>query len=290
MLIQEFAKFVRNTSLNLIDIWFSSDRDRSGGFRPGDLWFDKIREKIHTSSAIIVILTPNSLSSNWVLFESGVGAALADKKLMVLTHGLESITDLPGPLSFWQAHRIDKKESLREFCEKLFEIYEVKLDDLLFGTYSDAYLKASLSPKEIVAPEGDERSLNARSDLAALTEHFDKRFFEMASLLKLRSPYISYNIVVTSNFDRKVFEVEVMEEMSLQDLFNEIYLLVSEHVEPYTYMEKWILVNETTRIKMVVREVADSIPARFLFVPGSRWIATKLKSPYHPSESNSKHR
>lgn len=285
-LISEFARFLENTSLGLIKIWFSSDQHRSGGFSPGDLWFEKIREKMHSSSAIVVILTPNSVSSNWVLFESGVGAALADKKLMVLTHGLESTKDLPGPLSFWQSYRIDRKENLREFCAKLFEIYEIKLDDILFETYSSAYLKASVAPREIVALEQDQ----SRGDLAALTEHFDKRFFEIASQLKLRSPYISYNIRVTSNFDYKKYEVQVLEEMSLQDLINEVYTLISEYVDVYTYMEQWILVNETSGLKLAVLEVTNEIPARHVCGPGSHWIAEPLSYPYHPSENNSRRR
>src|SRR5262245_38194954 len=80
-LTTHFGRLLRNISLNLIAPWFSSDTDHAGGIHPGDMWFEKVREKMNSSSAIIALITQSSISSRWVFFESGFGAAIADKKL-----------------------------------------------------------------------------------------------------------------------------------------------------------------------------------------------------------------
>src|SRR4051812_1618154 len=121
-LTTRFGMLLRSISLDQIEPWFSSDSGYAGGFQPGDMWFEKIREKMSSSSAIIALLTERSISSRWVFFESGFGAAVADKKLILVTHGIASMANIPEPLSRWQAFRIDKLEGLREFCEKLLAI------------------------------------------------------------------------------------------------------------------------------------------------------------------------
>src|SRR3954470_11892313 len=88
-LSSQFGHLVRQISLGQIDLWFSSDGRPTGGLRPGDSWFQKIREKMQSSSQIISLVTPNSLTSEWVVFESGFGAGSAEEnKLAVITYGI----------------------------------------------------------------------------------------------------------------------------------------------------------------------------------------------------------
>ena len=56
MLTTHFSRLLRSISLNLIEPWFSSDSDHAGGIHPGDTWFEKIREKMNSSSAIIALI------------------------------------------------------------------------------------------------------------------------------------------------------------------------------------------------------------------------------------------
>jgi hypothetical protein len=277
------VNFLRNMSLNFIDIWFSSDHDRSGGFRPGDIWFDKIREKVQSSSAVATLLTPNSLASQWVFFESGIGAALSDKKLMIVTHNIASMADVPTPLAFWQAHRIDKVDSLREFCEKLFEIYEIKFDEFLFKIHSDIFFTSTKDSRALSVSA--EKTSDHVDDATRLIANFDKRFFEITSQLKLRSPYISFTIIVESEFDGYTYEIEITEESTVQDVLNDIYGVVSSFVEAWRYLEQWVLVNVATNRKAVIREISAEISAHALFKPNSRWRAIRLQSPYQPRDS-----
>jgi nucleoside 2-deoxyribosyltransferase len=48
----------------------------------------KINSELHKADEVIVILTPNSLDSKWLLFEMGVATSL-DKQLTPLVQGVE---------------------------------------------------------------------------------------------------------------------------------------------------------------------------------------------------------
>lgn len=273
-----FGLLLRRISLNLIEPWFSSD-NHVGGIHPGDMWFEKIREKMNSSSAIIAVITKNSLSSKWVFFESGFGAAIADAKLILVTHGIDTLADIPEPLSKWQAFRIDKAESLREFCEKLLNMYDISFDGGLFRNHSKTFLKATQTSKLIDSPEAV-----ANSD-SKLLEHFDRRFFELTSQLKVRSEYINYAVIIESSFDKERYVTEISEGHSVQDVLDDVWGLLEEHVAPYTYLQDWVLVHKRTNLRLVIREIAHAVPATAIFAPGSQWIAQELTSPYKPSDS-----
>jgi hypothetical protein len=284
MLTTHFSRLLRSISLNLIEPWFSSDGDHAGGIHPGDTWFEKIREKMNSSSAIIALITESSISSRWVFFESGFGAAIAGKKLILVTHGIGSMADIPEPLSRWQAFRIDKPENLREFCEKLLDIYEISFDDVLFKAHSKTFFKDTETSKLLNSAEVAVESLTEESQ--RLMDHFDRRFFELTSQLNVRSPYINYTCVIESSFDNRRYHAEISDGQSVQDVLDGAWQLVAAHVDAYTYLEKWVLVHEKTKLKLIIREIAHSVPATAIFAPGSKWIAQRLASPYKPSDSS----
>jgi hypothetical protein len=284
-LTAQFGQFLRNLSLSQIDIWFSSDSDNTGGLHPGDIWFEKIRQKMESSTSIMALLTPNSILSKWVLFESGIGAAINNKKLMVVTYGVKSLADIPGPLAFWQAYRVDKEDSLREFCVKLFGSYDIQFNEILFNNYCRAFLEATKVTKIVTKTEENESPKSNADIEARLIEHFDRRFFEIASALDVRSQYLSYRIIVTNGFSGDNFEIEIRESMSIQDVLDEIYGEISSFVKAFRYLEQWILVHKKTKSKLVVREIQHQIPAHVLFKPGSLWIVEKLSAPYSPADS-----
>ena len=61
------------------------------------------------------------------------------------------MADIPEPLSRWQAYRIDKPDSVYEFCNKLLETYDIKFDEVLFKNYSQQFLSATQSTKVTTA-------------------------------------------------------------------------------------------------------------------------------------------
>jgi hypothetical protein len=283
-----FGQLLKGLSLSQIEIWYSSDGNIAGGLRPGDIWFEKILERMHASSSIVALMTPNSVASMWVQFESGLGAALPHKTLMIVTHGIESKTELPGPLALWQAYRIDKIDDLRKFCGKLFAQYDIEFNEVLFNDESNKFIKASM-PTKLASRIDKAKSKEPKADGIEnrLIEHFDRRFFEIASQLHIETQYITYNIVVISEFDNKQYELEISDEMSVQDVLDQIYELINEFVTAYKYLETWILVHEQSGLKLVIREIAKEFSAQTIFKSAAVWRVRKLEVPYKPTDSRS---
>ncbi len=283
-LMTDFGKLLRSVSLHQIDPWFSSDSDHAGGLQPGDQWFERIREKMTASSAVVALITKNSLLSKWVFFESGFGTAVADKKLILVTYNIGSMSEIPEPLSRWQAFRIDRPEGLREFCEKLLHMYDIIFDEILFNTYSKTFSDATANIR-LQSAEDDLESNEENNFNRTLIKHFDRRFFELTSALKVSSEYLIYEIMIENKFDGKTYKIEIAENLTIQDVLDQLYSYIQQYVEAYTYLENWILIHKKTKLRLVVREVAHSIPAAAVFSPGARWIVAKLERPYKPSDS-----
>ncbi len=57
-------KLKKDLELNYIDTWFDEDE-----LEYGDSLFDKLNSTISTSSHFLIVLSPNSVKSDWVKFE-----------------------------------------------------------------------------------------------------------------------------------------------------------------------------------------------------------------------------
>lgn len=82
-----------------------SEKDISAG----DRWAQAVSGELETSNFGILCITPENLSSEWILFEAGaLSKSMLDAKVIPLLFGLE-LSDLSGPLSQFQALKIDQK-------------------------------------------------------------------------------------------------------------------------------------------------------------------------------------
>jgi hypothetical protein len=98
-----------------VRVEFSSDQQAGGGIPPGVQWLPWITERISKADKTYVLLTPNSMSKPWVLWESGAaaGVALATNKaspVVPITFGIRD-ADIPSPLSAAQRVRGDSTEA-----------------------------------------------------------------------------------------------------------------------------------------------------------------------------------
>lgn len=89
------------------DPWVS-DKDISAGER----WAQKIAGELESSNFGILCITPENISSEWILFEAGaLSKAMQDAKVIPLLFGLE-LSELSGPLSQFQALKVDEQGML----------------------------------------------------------------------------------------------------------------------------------------------------------------------------------
>lgn len=87
---------------------FVSDKDITAG----DRWAQTIAGELENSNFGILCITPENISSEWIMFEAGaLSKAMQDAKVIPLLFGLE-LSDLSGPLQQFQALKVDEQGML----------------------------------------------------------------------------------------------------------------------------------------------------------------------------------
>ncbi|HMO52806.1 MAG TPA: toll/interleukin-1 receptor domain-containing protein [Kiritimatiellia bacterium] len=91
-----------------IDVFLSSD----GQSIPlGRNWVHRIQEALESTTVMVVFLTPNSVSSSWIYFESGFAYSKGIKVIPVGLLGVD-LTQIPPPLSLLQGFNIRSQDGL----------------------------------------------------------------------------------------------------------------------------------------------------------------------------------
>ena len=88
----------------------------------GSRWASEIRGELESSDFGIIFLTPENLTSPWILFEAGALSKLEKSKVAPLLLGVEP-TDVSGPLAQLQLTKFSKDE-----CFKLVKSLNRALD------------------------------------------------------------------------------------------------------------------------------------------------------------------
>lgn len=73
--------------------------------KASDVWRDEIRQALHNSAVVLVLLTPNSIESDWVLIESGAFWAFG-KPIFPALLGV-NVAAMPDPISQHQGRSIE---------------------------------------------------------------------------------------------------------------------------------------------------------------------------------------
>lgn len=109
---------LRKALLGAIDIFNSSNR-RS--ISPGDPWRDRIVDTLQKSTCVLVLASPNSVSSPWVNFEAG-GAWISGTRVIPCCTGGMKPSSLPIPLSHLQGISLDSVDGLSSLVRQLAEL------------------------------------------------------------------------------------------------------------------------------------------------------------------------
>lgn len=89
--------------LQNVELWVS-DKDIASGER----WAQAIAGELESSNFGILCVTPENLTSPWIMFEAGaLSKSMLDSKVVPLLFNLE-LSDLTGPLSQFQANKLDQ--------------------------------------------------------------------------------------------------------------------------------------------------------------------------------------
>src|SRR4051794_6043831 len=118
------ANILKRVSLEQIQPWYSSDSSPTGGLNPGSQWFAEILSKLKSSSALIAIITPNSISRPWLYFESGIAQAVENCEVIPVCVGI-SKEKVYSPLGAYQIYQLSDYRALRDFIGKLLNKFSV---------------------------------------------------------------------------------------------------------------------------------------------------------------------
>jgi len=121
----------------------------------GSRWASEVRSELEESDFGLIFLTPENLSSPWILFEAGALSKLEKSKVAPILIDLEP-TDVSGPIAQMQLTKFNKDE-----CFKLVEALNRALDS------------RALDPSVLINvfekwwPELNEKSTSRNTDRAA---------------------------------------------------------------------------------------------------------------------------
>lgn len=300
----EFARIIAQTitriTLGQVKMSFSADVLSTGGFTPVDKWLNETRTKLRQTKIIVVLLTPQSIKSQWIYFESGFGASSADCEIVPVGIGINCSSEVPFPLAMYQCYQLSDYESLKAFTQRIFSKNHINFDEELARPFLEKTITQITELSASFAKPPQRQTLLTTAELLSdVKEHVDRRFIEL--LGKLEQPNSShsdapneivareYTIPLYINFpelETKQF-LKIVPGDTIQDVYDRIYFLLSPIVRPFTYLEKWILRERISGINLVMREVTGMIPAQYVFRPEMVWEAHDLSKPYAPADSSS---
>lgn len=293
------ARIIERITLRQILPWYSSDTSSTGGLKPGSIWFNEIIAKLIKSRAIVAVLTPNSINRHWIYFESGIGEALDDCEVIPICIGVKRDSILP-PLGMYQCYQLTDYRSLKEFCGKLLNKFDISFDEEM----SQPILEKAIHELSQISFNGNKNDKNedslTRDVIDDLKAHIDKRFIEIlndqqknkndSNIWSKKISSILYTITIKINFPeyKKDEFVEVRNTDTVAHVFDSIWYLLSNYVEPFTYLKNWILIDYVRKRKLIIKEVATMIPASIIFRPEIIWQVEKLDEEYKGSDSDTK--
>ncbi len=112
--------------LDEVDVDYSSDPSAGGGIEAGTNWLQWILDKIRSCDLAIVVLTPESLSRPWLMWESGavngIALALEQRRQIVPLLFRVNRESLAGPLSHLQAESGETQQGVRRLAVAIWEL------------------------------------------------------------------------------------------------------------------------------------------------------------------------
>lgn len=285
------SNIISRVTLGQINAWFSSDEDE--GLQPGDMCFDKILKKLTESDALIAVITPNSVNKPWLYYESGMAQGLEGCEIIPVYVNF-NIDDMKPPLSLYQSYQLSDYSSFREFVSKLIHKYGVKLDEEPFKLILEKAINEIVSFKSH-AKNIDKATIRVDDIVADIKNYFDKRFLEFTQdhfdadkyNEKENNDRILYTVpirIVLNPDSTNIQYIQIKESDTVQGILNKIYFLLGDNVQVYRYLQSWILVEHRTKRKLIMYEIADRIPAKYIFTRESKWQVERFDGPYDPQE------
>jgi len=177
--------------LDYVEPWVS-DTDIAAG----DRWAQAIGTELEASNFGIICITPENLTSPWVLFEAGALAkSMQDGKVIPLLFGLE-FSDITDPLAQFQAKKVDQA-GLGEVIQAIEKVSDNKnREDLIRrrfnGLWPDFEKMVEEIPKRAPTEKHARQPSEILEELVTGVRGLDSRLGEFSSEIVERDPRRRY--------------------------------------------------------------------------------------------------
>jgi len=275
--VAEYLRDWLKLIIQSVEPWLSAS-----DIQPGARWNSDIAKELEASQFGILCMTPENLTSPWILFEAGALAKAIDKgRVCPYLIGVD-YSGISGPLVQFQALKADKESTWKL----------VLAINSVAGKLAESQLKATFDRfwpdlEEALAkrPTGKVRAMPARSDRDVMEEVLQlvrgvSR--DITTLRLVQDPrYATSKMVVKidlSDFGREAIFVPSDSEMIFQDFLDMIWIKHLGHLmKGFTYGTTWILVNSETGSRIEKRGERDERPLSSVgIVPGVLLRAIRL--------------
>lgn len=283
------ANTLKLTSIGQIKTWFSSDDRIDGGFNAGDNWYSEIHQKAENSDILIALITQNSIDRPWLYYEAGLAKGYK-KTVVPICIGIKR-ENIKSPLKELQAYQLTDKKSFEEFLGRILHLLGFTLDtDNFKRPIQKAILNITTHKFEKVA----NKEINVEDLLENIKSHFDQKINTIAvskdsssSKEEYKTNTETFSIKFKLQFpsDKREFITEITDSDTFQSVTNNIFFNFSDIMKPFTYLEKWVIVDSKTKNYLVIREIASRIPAKFLFTKDIDYVIKPLSKPYSALDS-----
>lgn len=116
------ARKLRNLLVHRVNAHVFTTED----FSAGEKWESKLRDQLSAADVVVVLLTPTSVHSNWVLHEIGAAWALGKPIVPVITRR-DVLNNMPVSLTNAQAIHLTDVES-DEKADKFLGAFQTSLE------------------------------------------------------------------------------------------------------------------------------------------------------------------
>lgn len=279
---QMAAELLKSCLVNLsngkISVWYSSDRSASGGMAVGRQWFQQLQEVLLQSQVIVALVTPNSVNSPWIYFESGSVANRDYASVVPVCLGLP-IDRVPMPLAGYQGYDLARLDALKEFVNKLFAQLELPLNMEVAGPYLERIWKQLT---ELRIETHAEAKSSGPSEMAQLSQLIERRFVDLFAALQGKAPDVSIDIqveVLRGGEGLSDFTLAIRADEMVSDVLENIYFQMDGLVGANAYLKQWLIEERGSGRKLVIGDIMDRIPAGVMFRSGAVYSVHLLAEP-----------
>ena len=114
-IVEVLKDWIESTFLGQCEVFASSDAE---ALTAGSKWIDEIDQALDSAKVFLVLCSPASLKRPWINFETGWGW-IKGLPVIPICHSGQNTTDLPPPISTFQALEIDSRGFVSDLFSQL---------------------------------------------------------------------------------------------------------------------------------------------------------------------------